>query len=413
MDSRQQPPTIDAPESPNVWEFEATIEQIVPGGFALAHDASRTVFVEGAAPGDRARLRVERVRGGLGFARVVEVLEASPVRVDPAHPDFARCGGLDFQHLTYPAQLDAKVGIVADCLRRIAKLEAPPEIPITPSPRQWGYRTRAEWQVDPGREILGYFEHGSRRVCAIEHDPIVVPALDAVLADANRRLATGDLPKTTEVRAVAGDDGVSTSPSLDGGEVETVVRTVGGERYAHDAECFFQANPDLLEPLIAEALRFAPDDPTSIDDRPAIELYCGVGLFTLPLARRFGRVVGVEAHRPAAEFAIRNAATAGLRNVRIEPVAVSTFLLDGWRSFGRPPLLLLDPPRNGLDPRAMPGLLRLRPDRIAYVSCDPATLARDLKGLVAGGYRLDAVSAFDMLPQTHHVEVVAHLERAP
>lgn len=411
VETRHTGAGVDADDPPVLWEFEASIERIVPGGFGLAHDASRAVFVEGAAPGDRLRIGVERVRGGIGFGRSVEILEPSPVRVAPPYPALVKCGGCDVQHLSYPGQLDAKVGIVADCLRRIARVEAPGGVPITPSPREWGYRTRAEWRIDPEDGALGYVAQGSHRVCDLPHDPIVVPELDAVLDGLRARRHWGELPQATAFRAAAGDEGVSLSPSLAGEAPDAVVRRVGGESYEHDADSFFQANPGVLGPLVEEVLRYAPTDPAGRSDRTAIDLYAGVGLFTLPLARRFGRVVGVEAHAHAAAFATRNTAAAGLRNVRIEAMPVGRWLADGWRSFGRPPLLVLDPPRAGVGVREVKGLLRLRPDRIAYVACDPATLARDLAGMVAGGYRLEGVAAFDMFPQTHHVEVVAHLAR--
>ena len=397
-------------------EVETTIERLVPGGDGLAHAAGRTLFVPLAAPGDRLRVRVERVRGTVGFARILEVLAPSPLRVPPPNPVLARCGGCDFQHLAYEAQLAAKAEIVRDCLRRIAGVEPPAEIPIAPSPRQWGYRGRAEWRHDAQRGVLGYVEGGSHRVCDLTHDPLVEPALAVVLGELRGRLAGGGLPgDAPEFRAAAGDDGVSLSPPLVGDEPARVTRIIAGERYAFDADCFFQANPGVLPALVEEALRFAPGAAPGVDpgaDRsPAVDLYCGVGLFTLPLARRFPRVVGVESHPRTSGFAARNAAEAGLGNVGIETMPVGRWLADHWRSYGRAPFLLVDPPRVGLDAATLGGILRLRPDRVAYVSCDPATLARDLKALLGGGYRLERVAAVDMFPQTHHVEIVAHLAR--
>jgi 23S rRNA (uracil1939-C5)-methyltransferase len=394
-------------------EIETTIERIVSGGEGLAHGLGRTLFVPLSAPGDRVRVRLERVRGAIGFARIVELLAPSPDRVPPPYPALTDCGGCDFQHLAYEAQLAAKVAIVRDCLRRIGRLEPPADVPIVPSPRPWGYRGRAEWRHDPESGTLGYVESGSHRVCDLAHDPLVEPALDAALGELRGGLAAGTLPADVgEFRAAAGDGAVSLAPSLDGDEPAAVVRNVAGERYAFDADCFFQANPGLLAPLVAEALRFAPDGGSGGSERgPAIDLYCGVGLFTVPLARRVPRVIGVESHPRTAAFAARNAQAADLPHVRIETMAVERWLADRWRSFGRAPFLLVDPPRAGLDPATLRGILRLRPDRVAYVSCDPATLARDLRALLRGGYRLERVVALDMFPQTHHVEVVAHLAR--
>ncbi|HEY2974855.1 MAG TPA: TRAM domain-containing protein, partial [Pyrinomonadaceae bacterium] len=128
--------------------LEVAIERLLPGGVGLAHAEGLTLFVSLAAPGDVVRVKIDRVQGKLGFASIVEVLKPSPVRIEPPCPYFGRCGGCDFQQLTYEAQLDAKVEIIRDCLQRIAKIEAPREILITPSPNQWHYRARANWQVD-------------------------------------------------------------------------------------------------------------------------------------------------------------------------------------------------------------------------------------------------------------------------
>ena len=390
---------------------ETEIERIVPGGAGLAHAAGRTLFVGLAAPGDRVRVRIERVTGKVAFASIVEVLSPGPGRVEPPCSYIGRCGGCDFQQVGYEAQLEAKVGIVRDCLRRIAGTEPPAEIPMLPSPDPWAYRTRAEWHHDPARRRLGYLARDSGRVVDVAACPIAAPALNAALAGLRDRLASGMLPgDVREVRAAAGDDAVGLVPALDGQPPAELARTVAGERYRFDAECFFQANAALLEPLVAEALRFAPPVDAS-SPGPALDLYCGVGLFTLPLARRFAEVVGVESHRAAAAYAARNLANAGLGNARIDAVAVEPWL-SRHAALAPVAFLLLDPPRVGAGAEVVAGILALRPTRIVYVSCDPATLARDLRLLLAGGYRLERVAALDLFPQTHHVETVAHLARA-
>jgi 23S rRNA (uracil1939-C5)-methyltransferase len=156
-------------------EVEVTVERILPGGVGLAHAEGRTVFVALAAPGDLVRVRVESVRGRAAFASVVEVLEPSPSRVEPPCPYFGRCGGCDFQQLDYRAQLEAKVEIIRDCLRRVAHVEPPDEIHITPSPLEWRYRSRARWQHDAVRNFLGYYERGSHRVCDVVECPVAAP----------------------------------------------------------------------------------------------------------------------------------------------------------------------------------------------------------------------------------------------
>lgn len=404
-------PRPPAPPRLDLGVIETTIERIVPGGYGLAHTTGRTLFVSAAAPGDRVKVRADRVRGAVAWARIEEILEPGPDRVEPEHPEVAACGVADFAHLRYDAQLAAKAAIVRDALGRIGGIEAPEDLAVFPSPAVWGYRSRAEWACDPLQPAFGFRASGSRGVCDVEDDPFIIPALAPVFADLRAAALAGRLPdEVREYHAAAAGNAVSLSPDPDGGDPATIVARVGEESLRYDARAFFQANDGMLVPLVAEALRFA-EAPES-GEGLAIDLFCGVGLFTLPLARRFRRAIGVEADTASAMFAQMNAADAGLGNVRIAPQPVEEWLGGAYRSHGRPPFLLLDPPRTGLEPAALRGILRLKPGRIAYVSCDPATLARDLKAMLAAGYELDDLAALDLFPQTHHVETVAHLVRA-
>jgi 23S rRNA (uracil1939-C5)-methyltransferase len=382
---------------------EVLIERILPGGLGLAHADGRTLLVALAAPGDRVRVRVERVHGRVAFASITEIVSPSPVRVEPPCPYFGRCGGCDFQHLAYEAQLAAKVEIIRDCLRRIAQIDFKEEIPIKSSPSAWHYRSRAQWQHDPQQMRLGYFERGSHRVCDVAACPVLVPELEATLESLREQMKEGSLPLgVTEFEAVAGDDGSSLAPPVADHPTREVSRRIGEHLYRFSAEGFFQINHELLEPLIVAATLDAQGD-------TAVDLYCGAGLFTLPLAQRFKRVYGIEAHATAISFARLNLEGASLDNVTLEAARVSDWLVDNSDRLAPIDFVLLDPPRAGAEDNAINGILALHPKRIAYVSCDPATLARDLKELTAGGYRLDSIAALDMFPQTHHVETVAHL----
>jgi 23S rRNA (uracil1939-C5)-methyltransferase len=394
-------------------ETETVIERIVPGGFGLGFGGGRTLFVSRAAPGDRLRVRIDREHGRVAHASIVAILEPGPDRVPEAHPLLSRCGA-DFQHLRYDAQLAAKSGMIGDSLRRIGGIDLPDPVQVAPSPAVLEYRARAEWRHDPNQPALGYLEAGSRRVVDLPEDPFVVPALGERYQQLRAKLEAGRLPEwATELRAAAGDDGISFAPPLELPQPLPVHATVAGERYEYDADCFFQVNPFVLDALMAEALRYAPEmgAPPSPASRLAIDLYCGVGLFTVPLARRFSQVIGVEGQPRAAEFAARNIATAGLTHARIRTASVERWLEGAYRSHGRTPFVLLDPPRTGLPAHGLRVLPRLRASRVTYVACDPSTLARDLKGLLASGYELLSVAAIDMFPQTHHVEIVAHLQR--
>jgi len=369
------------------------------------------------------RVVIDRIRGKVAFASIIEITKPSTVRVEPPCPYFGRCGGCDFQQLDYEAQLNAKAEIIRDCLRRLGGIEAPPEISVMASPDPWHYRARAEWQVDLENQRLGYFERGSRTVCDVAECAVLVPALEQQLEELREQMRSGALPETVrDFQAAAGDEGVSLALTLRSSDeaptqapaTREVTRTISGERYHFNASAFFQTNLGLLPALLESAIGDAAGD-------TAIDLYCGVGLFTLPLARRFKRLVGVEANGRATACARRNLenrsptvregspATPTFDNVRIVTAQVGDWLTENSRSFGSVDFLLLDPPRTGAENRDIAGILALRPRRISYVSCDPATLARDLKKLIAGGYSLDSIAAFDMFPQTHHVETVARL----
>lgn len=387
-------------------EIEVVIERILPGGGGLAHAEGRTMLVALAAPDDHVRVRIERTGGSVAFTSITEIIKPSPLRVEPPCPYFGRCGGCDFQQLNYAAQLAAKQEIISDCLRRLARVEiSPREIPITGSTLEWNYRARAQWQHDARAQRLGYFERGSHRVCDVVTCPVLVPALQESLTDLRQQMHRGTLPANVgEFQAVAGDDGVSLIASFDDDVTLEVSRTIAGDRYHFSAEGFFQINHELLPSLISAAVNDA-------QGLSAVDLYCGVGLFTLPLARRFTRVTGIEANSTAVNYARRNLSEAQLSNATFECARVGEYLNHHALDLAPADFVLLDPPRAGAEPEAIAGILALNPQRIAYVSCDPATLARDLKALMSGGYALESVAAFDLFPQTHHVETVAKLRR--
>jgi 23S rRNA (uracil1939-C5)-methyltransferase len=380
--------------------LEVEVERILPGGMGLAHAGGKTVFVSLAAPGDRLRVRVEREQGNVLFASIEEIVAPSPLRIEPPCPYFGRCGGCDFQQLTYEAQLVAKAEIIRDCLHRIARLESVPDFVVTPSPDNWRYRMRAMWQIDREQRAIGYYERGSRRVCDVVDCAVLRPALQEKLEEVRatewRRVPEG----LKHLDVVQGENGVSFAPAFAGFHTSELSLTVRGEVYHFNAETFFQINPSLLGPLIDFALGDALGE-------SVLDLYCGVGLFTLPLARRFKSVTAVEANSAAVRFARRNLQQAALTNARVITATVTDWFRN--KPVGPVDFVLLDPPRAGAESAVIKGIIDLRPAAIAYVSCDPATLARDLKKLIAGGYAIDSMAAFDLFPQTHHVETVVRL----
>ena len=380
--------------------LEVEVERILPGGVGLAHAGGKTVFISLAAPGDRLRVRVDREQGNVLFASIEEIIAPSPLRIEPPCPYFGRCGGCDFQQLTYETQLAVKAEIIRDCLHRIARLENIPDFVVTPSPDDWRYRMRATWQIDREQRTVGYYERGSRRVCDVVDCAVLRPALQEKLEEV-RATEWSQFPEELKhLDVVQGENGVSFAPAFDRFETSELSLTVRGEVYHFNAEAFFQINPSLLGPLIDFALADASGE-------SVLDLYCGVGLFTLPLARRFKNVVGVEANAAAARYARKNLQRVGLANARV----ITATVTDWFRNDPVDPVdfVLLDPPRAGAESAVIKGILDLRPAAISYVSCEPATLARDLKKLIAGGYAIDSIAAFDLFPQTHHVETVVHL----
>ena len=383
--------------------LEVEIVKIVPRGLGLAFAEGLTVFVALAVTGDRLRVRLTEIKGKTAFAEIEEIVEPGPDRIEPPCPYVGTCGGCDFQQMTYAAQLEAKVGIIRDNLHRIGKLDYERDIPVVASPAEFGYRLRAQWHVDATKREIGYYERNSRNLVAIGHCPILVPELDDALQRVRAEFDWSAFwPEKGQVDAACGDDGAVSLYSADAdlGDPE-ITLTAGGERYTFAAHAFFQGNKFLIDKLVEVAIGDASGE-------SALDLYSGVGLFTLPLARRFAHVTAVEDYAPAVEFAERNIANAGLRNVEIVQKPVGKFLESN--SGNRPDFVLLDPPRFGTEKQTVLDLIRLRPRLVSYVSCDAAVLARDLRRFLDNGYVIDSITALDLFPQTHHVETVARLE---
>ena len=292
--------------------------------------------------------------------------------------------------------------MIRDCLYRIARLENIPDFAVMGSPNDWRYRMRATWQIDREERRIGYYERGSRRVCDVVDCAVLQPELQEKLEQV-RATEWQQFPRELQhLDVVAGEYGVSFAPQFAEFYTNELSLTVRDEVYIYNAEAFFQINPSLLGPLSDFALADASGE-------TVLDLYCGVGLFTLPLSRLFNSVIGVEANPAAARFARRNLQRAGLSSARV----ITATVTDWFRSAGSGPVdfILLDPPRAGAESAVIKGILDLHPTQISYVSCDPATLARDLKKLMAGGYVVDSIAAFDLFPQTHHVETVVRLLR--
>ena len=381
--------------------IDVTIEKIVPNGYGMAFAEGLTIFVSLAATGDKLRVRVREKKGKVAFAEIIEVLEPSPERTTPECQYFGICGGCDFQQMTYEAQLASKISIIQDCLSRIGKINFEGDIPIIPSPNPYGYRSRAQWHTDTRAKKIGYFKRYSHNIVDVENCPILAEPLQKTLTNFRENLRWEQFwSNNVEIEAANADERVSIYSTEIIEPTQNISFEVGENRYFYNAESFFQGNQFLVEKLID----FAVSDATGEN---ALDLFCGVGLFTLPLARKFKKVYGVESNGKAIEFAQKNTANARLANVELFAENVGE-----WLAENNPQdidFVLLDPPRTGAERATIDALLKLKPTQISYVSCDPATLARDLR-LLTVSYTIESITAIDLFPQTHHIETIVRLK---
>ncbi len=383
--------------------LDVTIEKIVPNGYGLAFAEGLTVFVSLAAAGDRLRVKVNQTKGKTAFAEIVEVLEPSADRIEPPCVYFGRCGGCDFQQMDYAAQLRAKVGILTDCLTRIGKINFGGEIGIIGSPQPFGYRSRAQWHIDTRRQRIGYFRRGSHDVIDVEICPIITGELQKTLTDLRSEIDWESFwAERVEIEAASAGEKVSIYSSELVEPTDEISYQLDENRYFYDAQSFFQGNLFLIDSLVEIALKDA-------EGKTALDLYCGVGLFTLPLARKFERVYGVEASEKAIESARKNVEHARLETAEFFVQPVGEWLAENAEKLTGVDFLLLDPPRAGTEKETIEQILKIKPKQISYVSCEPSTLARDLRILCESLYEIESITALDLFPQTHHVETVVHL----
>ena len=368
---------------------ELSIVRLVAGGDGLAFIDGKAVFVPGVLPGERVSIRLTRHRRDYDRGTLLEVLDPSPHRVAPGCRYAGVCGGCDWLHIRYEEQLRQKASITAEALKRTGGIER--EEPGVEPSEPWRARNRAQLHL-AGDGGLGYMGAGSARVVAVEACPIVASAVEKLFrgeAHYPRGLERFTVFGTTETLAVEGRD-----------DDRELAVTVNRRRIVFSVGCFFQSNLLVLEKLVSWAL-------AGLEGRTAADLYCGVGLFGSFLSDRFSRIICVESSAMSLSFARRN--VPGTSH-EFYPMSV-----EQWTSTaaGREALdaALVDPPRAGLGPQVRRWLVEKGPPKLVYVSCNPVTLARDLAGLLAGGYTLDDLRLFDFYPQTSHIEAAAKLSR--
>lgn len=383
--------------------LELKIEKIVPRGLGLAFADGLTVFVPLSVAGDTVRARIHHIKKRIAFASFVDIIEPSANRIKPLCPHFGVCGGCDFQQMNYETQLSAKLDIIRDCLKRIGKIEFD-DLGIIPSPNELRYRSRARWHVSREQQKIGYYARDSHDIVDVDGCPILSPELEAVLRSLRQNM---DWPQmwadTAEIEAAVGDRGAVSLFSSDMAEpTAEITYTHEGIEYAFSARSFFQGNQSLIGDLVRLAIGGESGE-------TALDLYCGVGLFALPMSKQFTNVIGVEENGEAVRFAKQNKARGGFSNVEFKRMRVRDFLKG--HELSKTDFVLIDPPRAGAEDHTIELIAQMAPKQISYVSCEPSILARDLRILLDRGYRIDAMTAIDLFPQTHHVETVVRLTK--
>ena len=447
-----------------------TIEKLIYGGDGLARlpaderGRGKAVFVPFVLPEEKVEATLTEQKPGFARARVNQIVEASPQRILPTCPYFARCGGCDYQHASYEHQLEIKKEILRENLRRMAKLDLPCEIEVHASP-PWNYRNRSRLQVRIAPEFaVGYFKFGSHQLLPVEECPISSPLINRGIAALWRVGRGGNAPaglrdielfanaddtqllvaiscaaeaKRSVIKAwaeelqaampeIAGVSAFREAQSSKAGAAAETLLSLGEENltyrtktsnYRVSAGSFFQTNRHVTDELVKIVTEGQSGE-------LALDLYAGVGLFSTALAGDFRHIVSVEPSQTAFADLSYNLAKNG------EAVqSTAEQYLNGRRdseagneeSSGseaalpsrarKPDLVIVDPPRSGLGERIARAVAELGASRIAYVSCDPATLARDLVLLLGAGYRVDRAHLVDLFPQTYHLETVLQLSR--
>ena len=440
-------------------ELELAFTDLLSNGQGVGRTGGLVLFCFGPLPQERARVRVTEVKQRYAVAELVEILQESPTRARPFCPVFGACGGCQVQHLNYAAQLQWKRNVVRDALERIGGLSSVEVCDTIGMTHPRAYRNKMSLVVDHRDDppAVGFYRQRSHEVVPIDACPIVTPQLNAdlgrldlarrtapvsaMLRDARhlvarsanatkKSLLTITTARPSEsarqvaprlLRELPGLVGVTNSFDLAsvnailgrrhralGGEME-IEETIGGVVYRFSAASFFQVNVEIVG-RIFEYLKPWLRSPQRI-----VDLYCGVGTFALFFAKCGWKVHGIEENPQAIAEAVANARRNGLQQSalfttgRIEQLVGTRTLRNVLRAAD---VLFLDPPRKGCDDRTLAAIADERVSKLWYLSCDPATLARDSKFLVAKGYRLGTVQPFDMFPQTGHVEALVQLEYA-
>jgi 23S rRNA (uracil1939-C5)-methyltransferase len=410
--------------------FDLQLEKLTYGGDAMGRlvdpltgAGGRAVFVPFGLPGERVRIRLTEEKRGFARGELLEVLETSLYRIVPRCVHFGICGGCHYQHLPYEEQLKAKKEILHDQLTRIGRIENPPVRETVASPSPWNYRNHVQFHLTEDGK-LGYVRADAPKVFAITECHLPEGSINSLWPqlefepDTNLERVSVRSGKDDDLMLILESDSPE-SPEL---EIEAeisvahvfeehtvviagndhIVISVLGREFRVSAASFFQVNTAMAEKMVNHLITNLPANQFTT----LLDIYCGAGLFSAFFAPRCGSLIGVEVSPSACEdfaFNLDEFSNVELYEGLAEDVIPHLT--------AKPDVILVDPPRAGLEKRVVDGILSLNPQVLAYVSCDPSTLARDAARLINGGYRLKEVTPFDLFPQTFHIESVSLFER--
>ncbi len=418
--------------------MQIQIEKLAFGGAGIGRTEGKVVFVRGGLPGDVLKVRITKEKGRYAEAEIEDMVTPSLERTEPLCPVFGKCGGCQWQHLDYFAQLKAKEGILRETLERIGGLKGIEIEPIAPSPKQYGYRNRVTLSVwfQKGVYNVGYYEERSRRQIEIEGCPVASKPINEAIFRLSKFLSSissmnaprypvekihiGSDEKIAYITLVPGwDEDPKRLNSLRDQlkkSLETEIVYVAGDderefeftllglKFYSIPSLFIQTNWEISKLLVETLLEWSD----LRGHERVLDLYSGIGNFSLNLAKRCEEVVGVDVSAKAVNLAKKSAEANSISNAAFDASPSELFIEESVKRGDGFDLVVLDPPRQGAK-EILRGLSELSPKRIIYVSCDPPTLARDLKTLKDLGYGTLKICPFDMFPQTYHIESIALL----
>lgn len=392
------------------------IEKLVYGGSGLARHEGRVYMVPKVVPGDLVEVAARKSKSNFIDARVEQVLEPSPDRIEPVCRHFERCGGCNYQFLSYDNQLEWKRKILTELFERARLTLNVPIETVAADPVQ--YRNRTQFHFHNGK--VGFLEVASHKLVPVDQCPVSSPKINEVLTVLNRIAGDRRFPKflkslevftnETDVQLNVVDTNAPVArhffdwlaEEVPGVKNGAITYPAGGYDWKVSYRSFFQVNRFLVDALADVTVR-------DLAGKHAMDLYAGVGLFSLPLAKKFDRVTAVESGKVAMYDLEANCKTYNVENIRIVQANVDAFLADLTEA---PDVILADPPRSGLGKVAAEQLARVRCPELRLVSCDPSTLVRDLAILTQAGYQIESLVLVDLFPQTYHLETVTRLRLA-